>query len=1046
MMPFWDEEAAAARRFDEITKAYGDLESPIQLKGRVVLDELEQQLGSAFETGRPELLLRWTSRLFEAHGQEAISHGTWLDLQGRLEDAVGRIPEPERACWTHLLECTRAMVCAAHLPFRSILPQPNAGSRDAWNRRILATLQPGWTTRYRIAVLAQVCELFPGSESEEQSRLAEQVELSHGAPGGLVPPPSEWDDQTEPQAREAWAYLLALCTRAAMGLEGRGGLRGLAERLGNGAGSASVELLLYHWAARCGICRELLETWVGDLWPPFELPSPPALKAERGPELDVLVAGPPGVGKTSLLFALEKEKLLSVVPVVPLLSPRSNPFAKEHREEEVVQQWRDRWQRDQLVSTAEPEVQGRPETSPTLFFPNLLDIPGEFFTTRRRAGSHWLGRWYERRSPAGMVVVFKLDGTTKRLHLETQELADAYRSLLGGKGQGAPVHLVVNALDQAGLDPETLPRLTRPLRLVAREGAPAALLAEDHHRLSACLPALQRVSQDLASLAEKGLTALALSFAGGAPVRLHYTCFRSAPEVESLRRDAVRSFWKSLVDDLAEPSRASRQSWFEERFKRKPEHGREIVQRLEKELDQLVRSDLKALDDSMAAVIAAADSEELLEKVGYKNPGRFQFLQSELKTKGLEVLQGPWGSYDRALEQVKRTTELAARTTLELLGVAGAASGEGLSIAQPLDESQEEAVNTGVRVTLSLPDTPREVVVHMQQGVLVTGSQVLDGAEGVAEQLAAMASMEGDHYQPIRLLDFEGENLGEILQLLVGSADDGPFHNFSFHRGDLDIFQLASSPAEPEGFPPVADLKRVFQRLAALWQWRNEREQAWREDRVAWLTRRLAEELIRQSGHPRSSGGANPVPAAVSEALAAMGKWTVGIFGIKREKPLQEMKVKLEAALPGVVKSGDTLKDKLKDEERCGELRGMLRDVDEAFRVDSAPEDTVVPVTDEARQTLTKEHRQPLAGAVGKGGGIDSVVGRYESAILAQRRQYLSESGWLETVLAHDSERYLALASTKRASALVGTSARPRESLSQFIEVASAACADASLW
>ena len=319
--------------------------------------------------------------------------------------------------------------------------------------------------------------------------------------------------------------------------------------------------------------------------PPFALASPPALEAERGPEVDVLVAGLPGVGKTSLLFALEKEELLSIAPLVPLLPPRLNPFAEAHQQEDLVKQWRERWEHNQLESTRQPEIQGRPATSRTLFFPNILDLPGEFF--RRKAGFPWLDRWDKRHPPAATVLIFKIDGTTKRLQLEEEQLVTAYRSILERGRQEAPVHLIINALDQSGLDPAAMSQLAQPLRLVTRDGA-LELLAEDHHRLSACLPALQRMTEDLSSLKGKGLAAFALIRAANSPVRLHYTCLRSGPDVESLRKESTRSFWQSLVDDLAGSSLTSRQSWFEKRFKVKPEQDRGIVQRFKEELEQLV--------------------------------------------------------------------------------------------------------------------------------------------------------------------------------------------------------------------------------------------------------------------------------------------------------------------------------------------------------------------------------------------------------------------------------------------------------------------------
>ena len=391
---------------------------------------------------------------------------------------------------------------------------------------------------------------------------------------------------------------------------------------------------------------------------------------------------------------------------------------------------------------------------------------------------------------------------------------------------------------------------------------------------------------------------------------------------------------------------------------------------------------------------------------------------------------------------MKLTIERAARTTLELLGVAGAVrgSGEGFSIAEPLDEFQRGAIETGVPFDLSLPDTPRRVMVDMQQGggVLETGSPVLDGAQSVADQLAAIVSREGETYKPVRLLGFAGGNLGDLLQLLVGSAADGPFEKLSVRRGDLDVFELASlSSMQPRDFPPVADLKRVFQQLAALSQWRDRMEKVWREDWVSWLTRCLAEELIRRSGAP-SSPNAGLVPKEVSDALSAMDTWNrplipdFPLLKKKNDEKLQSVLAKLLQALPNEGITAETLKK----ESRYGELTGKLRDLSGAFQVAAELRDQAPPVTQESLQTLTRDHLEPLLGAVRGGGAVGTVVSRYERAILAQRREYLSESGWLATLSANDDAgKYLALAP-----------ARPTNGWEPFTEAVSAACADAQLW
>jgi hypothetical protein len=348
-----------------------------------------------------------------------------------------------------------------------------------------------------------------------------------------------------------------------------------------------------------------------------------------------------------------------------------------------------------------------------------------------------------------------------------------------------------------------------------------------------------------------------------------------------------------------------------------------------------------------------------------------------------------------------------------------------------LDEDRKRAAtDMGVPFTFPLPDAPREVVVHMQQGVLLTGSPVLDGAQDEADRLAAMAAEEGETYQLDRLLDFEGKDLGGLLQLLVGSEGGGPFARFSVRRSDLDLFELASLPSQPEDFPPVTDLKRVFQQLAAFWQWRNKEEQEWSEGWAPWLMYLLADKLIEDSGGSKD-------PRTVREALAKMETWDPGWISSRQKTERQKVLEAVLAALPNPrIRITD---ETLKQDDECGRVKSILRDLYEGLQVTSEP--VSAPVTDGDLDELTVKHLEPLRNIVGKGGLVDSMVGRYERAILAQRREYLSVSGWLETLSAgDDTGKYLALAPATLSPAA------QREAWKAFIDAVSAARADAQLW
>lgn len=1002
-MTFWSEQSARSAQQDSFLDRYSKFPEPVQVKGKFIVEELEKAVVESLVAGRPDHVLSWLARIFAWRRRAEISQGTWLNLQERLESLVAAATAPE---WRHLTECLRATLCHIHVPLSALVSTRTRFDfdQDGWNRRIAATLLPDWSTRYRSALLFFVAELFPDSETEEKALLAEQAGHCRIGAAVLEPP-------SRVTARE-WPRLLTFLARVATRVAPTAGALGqLAESLGEKTDAAEIELLLHHWAANCPICCDLLELWCGELWPRAVRPEPPIQPAPGGPELDVLLAGLPGAGKTSLLFALESEGLIEVVPLRPQRAPGLNPFRAGSASEIQVAELREAWESGHPEATTEARIQARPQTSRQLVFPNFLDLPGASFALGGAGGPPWLGVWRERRPPSCMVLLFRFEGDGA---LGTAPaVSEALCRIPEQMPAGRPIYLVAGSLDLAGLAEGAMDALNRPFTLLALPDGRTGLLPAEHRELSRCLPALRKVSHDLARLAENGLATKILARAGAAPTTLVYACLRHEAGLQGRRHAGCQALWQTLTADLAKATAARRRAWLKESFVDRPKTALAAIADFRESLENLLTR-LRGLEAAVRAVVQV-ETARLPESIGCLATGNF-----EEALRRLESWQLPegnlWYSYERSLAALGSACREATSRLLVLLGVAGVGAGkEGFVIAEPMPLGADP-----LRAVLELPlSRPRKIEISLVEGVLATGCKILDGGPGTSEFFGPLIG--AGSYRPLQLLDLEPGLARALLEEMIASVADGPFAGFGVRRRELDPFHLEALAAmKPGDLPPVEKLLDSFALLARLWRWSARSEEAWRSSKILWLKRWAAAQVKQRLG-----GSKQPTP----EELADAESWSPSPVWRRNRQEKEKGHLKMLKGLLST-QSENQLLTALNDDHLYGQVRGMLKDLATAHRVAGFPEVARAEIDlDVSRQTELQDALRDLEVASVGNGTLALALTDYARVIRNERATHLRISGWLDgqTQIALDSPSRLEPADWLSSACFGETSPSPEE-------------------
>ncbi|MCH9647766.1 MAG: hypothetical protein K0U98_05975 [Deltaproteobacteria bacterium] len=1005
-----------------------------EIESRAILDDFDHLLERALQTGNPSLLLSWWTALL-AHWEsepEILSRGMWIDLADLVERRLSSadLERPQRSRWEHLLTCLRSILLVVNQDYSDLLGEPKGMDVGFWKHlvaeawRAEGASEDEESSDYRTAIALLHAQLFDAEAHlrSENGAMASEIERSRGPAPEVMRPPAELGNDAEPAEWERWVDVSMAWVRTLQRLPEDCEFVDFVARLAEDLEVApeESERLLRHWAVRCPLTRAQLERWWGTLWSeedPLELP--PA-DAPRGPELEILVGGAIGVGKTSLLFALEdaeaqvgdKAATSCVFPITPTQDPdtgdrpRLNPF--QHGEDPIVVAERKRWH-DRIGHTQHPQIRARLGDGFLSF--NFVDVPGEYFD-----GDHqWLDAWFGSHPPSAVLLVMRLN-EEGRLELTDRENR-LYRELLDrGECRGRRIGFVINAIDQAGLrEQDVLFVSGRPIRL----SSSGSVCSADHEALARSLPGLRRVEEDLAVLATPlardgggtSLVSAAQAAAGQQPVSMHYTCLLAGAEVEPLRRASASTLWASLATDLTRQTRTARQEWLLHHFHRAVEEDRDEIERLDLETGVVIRR-LEDLIRHGTAFQDWASGSSLLDDLRFENKGDFEaaletFVESEMRK-----------SYENTLETAAAAASELAICVLRALGVPLSP----FDLRRPIRREPQwiERLNETVDYPLPLPE-PRTLKVHMQLGVLETGSLIVDGPpDDAARGFLAAVNPPGE-----ALLEWQSSDasLRQALQQLSCADPKSPARRFFFDFRELDVFKLAASAANHDGRrPPWAELIDLFSELAKLFGKLERAKAAWSDRGTAWMRQRFARKVLTRNNEPNSE--------AVREAGKALAR---RMPLLSREEGHKEREEALDKCrLPGVTASD------VRDKDKRGILIGRLRDLGMAEDEMNKLEVKLPWEKDDLSSSAASEEALSRFPS-----GQDSMAEKYLEALLTECQLYLEQSAWLRKT---EIEQFPDLVRPELRSTWVPDGKSARQRLGSFLDAVKAVCGNEGLW